>query len=72
MRRPMAPLPTDLQRAIEQGELTEPQLRELFRLEAQQIGLSYERAIELARARKLPRNHIGADLELLVSLLPAA
>jgi hypothetical protein len=67
----MAPLPTELQKAIEQGELTQPQLRELIRLEAEEIGLSYERAIELARARKLPRNYIGADLELLVNLLPA-
>jgi len=65
----MAPLPTELQKAIEQGELTQPQLRELIRLEAEALGLPYERALELARAHKLPRNYIGADLELLVDLL---
>jgi hypothetical protein len=67
----VAPVSAELQNAIEQGELTELQLRELIRLEAEAIGLSYAEAVERARARKLPRNYIGADLELLVSLLPA-
>ena len=67
----MPPLPTDLQQAIEQGELTQSQLRELIQLEAQSLGLNYDRAVELARAHKLPHNYIAADLELLIGLLPA-
>ena len=67
----MTPLPTDLQQAIEQGELTEAQLRELIELEAKAIGLSYEEAVTKARERRLPKNYIGADLELLVQLLSA-
>jgi len=67
----MSPLPTELQKAIEQGELTQVQLRELITLEAKAIGLSYAQAVKKAKAHKLPRNHIGADLGLLVKLLPA-
>ena len=67
----MAPLPSELQRAIEQGELTEEQLRELITLEAKALGLSYEEAIKRAKQRTLPRTHVGADLELLVELLAA-
>ncbi len=65
----MTPLPTDLQQAIEQGELTEAQLRELIELEAKALGLTYEEAVKKARERRLPKNYIGADLELLVQLL---
>jgi len=67
----MTPLPTDLQQAIERGELTETQLSELIELEARAIGLSYEEAVKKARERRLPKNYIGADLELLVQLLAA-
>ena len=67
----MTPLPTDLQKAIERGELTEAQLRELIELEAKAIGLTYEEAVKKARERRLPKNYIGADLELLVQLLAA-
>lgn len=68
----MAPLPTELQMAIEQGRLTEDQLRELIQLEAKALDLDYAQAVRLAKERRLPKNHIGADLELLVDLLPAA
>lgn len=66
----MAPLPSELQRAIEKGKLTDEQLRELITFEAEALGLTYEEAVERAKARTLPRTHIGADLELLVQLLP--
>ena len=66
----MEPSPIELQRAIEKGQLTDEQLRELITFEAAALGLSYEEAIERAKARTLPRNYIGADLELLVQLLP--
>ena len=65
----MTPLPQTLQDAIENGELTEAQVRELIAFEAQAIGLHYEQAVKRARARLLPNNPIGADIELLVELL---
>jgi len=68
----MSPLPTDLQKAVEEGRLTEPQLRALIALEAKALDLDYAEAVARARAGRLPKNHIGADLELLVDLLPAA
>lgn len=67
----MSPLPKKLQKAIKRGELTKAQLRQLITLEARELGLSYVEAVRLARQRRLPRNVLGADLELLVQLLPA-
>lgn len=67
----MEPLPSELQRAIEEGKLTDEQLRELITFEAAALGLTYEEAVERAKERTLPLNYIGADLELLVQLLPA-
>ncbi len=67
----MTPLPEALQEAIERGELTEDQLRELIALEAKALGLSFEEAVRKARDRRLPRNVLGSDLEFLVQLLPA-
>jgi hypothetical protein len=68
----MPPLPMDLQVAIEHGELTNEQLRELIRLEAMALGMSFEEAVRRAHERSLPKNYIGSDIELLVELLPAA
>lgn len=67
----MTPLPRKLREAIETGELTEQQLRELITLEARELGFTYEEAVRRARERRLPHNVLGADLELLVQLLPA-
>lgn len=67
----MVPLPQTLQEDIENGRLTEAQLRELITLEAQAIGLDYDEAVRLAKERRLPKSPIGADIELLVQLLPA-
>ncbi len=67
----MVPLPQTLRESIEKGELTEAQLRELIKLEAQAIGLDFDEAVKLAKERRLPKNLIGADIELLVHLLPA-
>lgn len=64
-------LPESLQNAIERGELSQEQLRELISIEASTLGLSTDDAISLARKRRLPKTYIGADLELLVRLLPA-
>jgi len=67
----MEPLPVELQQAIEEGELTDEQLRELITLEAKAVGLTYEEAIKRAKDRTLPQSLLGADLELLVQLLPS-
>jgi hypothetical protein len=67
----MNALPKSLLKSLEQGELTLEQLKELIALEAHALGLEYDEAIKRAKERTLPRNHIGADLELLVELLPA-
>ena len=64
-------MPSDLLEAIERGEITLEQLRELIRIEALDLGFELEEAILRARARTLPRGLIADDLELLVGMLPA-
>jgi hypothetical protein len=64
-------MPASLARAIEGGELTEAQLRELIAFEAEEIGLSFDEAVRRGRERTLPKNAIGMDIEGLVLLLPA-
>ncbi len=66
----MPELPDELRQAIESGHLTYAQIRQLIELEAGAIGLSYEEARARARARSLPRNGIGTDLQLLFGLIP--
>lgn len=67
----MAPLPATLQEAIEHGELTEDQLRELIRLEAAELGLTFDEAVQRAREGTLPHDLLGTDIGMLVELLPA-
>jgi hypothetical protein len=62
-------LPDDLVAAIEGGEITQEQLRQLIRIEAAELGLSYEEAVELGRKRALPKSIIGMDIEGPVMLL---
>ena len=66
----MDPLPLELQQAIEEGALTDEQLRELITLEAKAIGLTFEEAVARARNRTLPHNALGTDVEFLLHLLP--
>ena len=68
----MSGLPRDLLDAIEAGNVTIDQIRELFRLEAETLGMTFDQALAAARAGSLPNNEVGADLELLADLLPAA
>jgi hypothetical protein len=63
-------MPASLVRAIDAGELTVEQLRELIAFEAQELGLSYDEAVRRARERTLPKNALGMDLEDLVLMLP--
>ena len=67
----MLKLPEELLEAIESGTMTDEQLRLLITLEAKAIGLSYEEAYALAKARSLPSNGIGIDLQLLFGLVLA-
>lgn len=67
----MPEISASLREAIERGELTDDQVRELIALEAHALGLGVEDAIAQARAGTLPRTPIGSDLELLVDLLAA-
>jgi hypothetical protein len=64
-------LPKELVEAIERGELTRAQLRELIAHEAGALNLTFEEAVARAKAGTLPRNNIGADIELLTELLAA-
>ena len=69
----MPEFPADILAAMT-GECppTVDQLRRMIEVEAKVLGLSFADAIERARLRTLPRNAIGADLSLLVEMLPAA
>jgi hypothetical protein len=62
-------IPDDIVRAMECGELSRDQLRELIRIEAESIGLSFDEAVERARQRTLPNSLIGSDLRFLVLML---
>jgi hypothetical protein len=64
----MPELSPALQEAIERGELTREQLRELLEQEARALGLEVEEAIRRARLGTLPHTYIGADIELLAEL----
>ena len=62
-------LPDELARAIEDGRLTQEQLRQLISFEASELGLTFEEAVDRARRGKLPKNSTGSDLDLLVTML---
>lgn len=68
----MVALPESLRQAVERGELTEDQLRELIALEAEALGLSPDEAIYRAKAGTLPHHYVADDLALLVALLSPA
>ncbi len=62
-------MPPALREAIEQGELSQQQLRELIEFEAEDLGLSFDEAVRRAREGTLPKTVAGMDLELLVQAL---
>ena len=62
-------VPQEIQDAIERGEITQAQLRELIEIEAEWIGLTFDEAVRRAPQGTLPKNEIGADLEFLVRML---
>lgn len=63
-------MPADLLAAIEgDGVLTTEQFRQLFEIEAESIGLTFDEAIAAARAGTLSRNPIGDDLKFIASII---
>lgn len=55
--------------ALDGGELTHEQLQLLAEIEAAQLGLTYDEAVELARENKLPKNPTGFDLQFHIIML---
>lgn len=68
----MPELPEELKRALEQGSLTKEQLEELVGLEAEALGMSFDAALEAARADKLPATDLGTLLEFHIEMLESA
>jgi hypothetical protein len=64
--------PTALIEALKGGWITKEQLRELIRCEADELGMTYEQAEDLAQRRQLPKGPLGTDIEYLFDMLAAA
>lgn len=62
-------IPEDLVKALESGELSQEQLRQLIGIEAAAIGISFDGALVGARENTLPKDPIGSDLRFLVKML---
>jgi hypothetical protein len=65
------PLSKELIEALESGEISRDQLIELIGLEAEALGLNFDKALALAEEGQLPRTTIGLDLDYLVKLYRA-
>ena len=63
-------MPAELLKALEYGELTRDQLVQLITIEAAELGLRFDEAVQRTRDGSLPKNLVGLDLEMLVALLP--
>jgi hypothetical protein len=57
--------------ALDQGELTQEQLRSLIALEAERLGLTVDEAIDRAHRNTLPQNPQGFDLQFHILMLAA-
>jgi len=62
-------MPKELLLAMESGEITKDQVRQMITIEAGQLGLTFDMAVERAHQGTLPKNALGSDVELLVDLL---
>ena len=62
-------LSKELHEAIQEGELTTEQIRELLTLEAEQVGWTLDEAVAWARSGEAPEDPLQADIRLLVSFL---
>lgn len=59
----------DLLDALDRGELSHEQLRELAEIEAARLGLTFDEAAKLARKNELPKNPTGSDLQMHIFML---
>ena len=62
-------IPADLLAAIEDGVVTQEQLRQLIAIEAEAIGLTFDEAVAGARADTLPHDLCGLDIRRLSLML---
>ena len=62
-------IPEDLVEALDSGELSQAQLRQLIGIEAAALGMSFSDAVAGARENTLPKDPIGSDLRFLVRML---
>lgn len=62
----------DLLAALDDGELTQEQLRRLITFEAAQMGLTYDQAVDAAEAGTLARTLLGCDVDLLLRMVAPA
>jgi hypothetical protein len=61
----------ELQQALERAEITVDQLKLLIEIEAEQLDLTFDEAIERARADALPPTPQGFDLQFHILMLAA-
>lgn len=62
-------LPQDLVDAVESGEVTREQLIRLIEFEAEELGLTFDEAVERARNNTLPKNYLGSGIQFYVMML---
>lgn len=62
-------IPDELVKALQSGELSPGQVRELIELEATALGLSFTQAVDAVQQQSLPWSPLSADLSFLVSML---
>lgn len=62
-------LPQDLVDAVESGDATQEQLRQLIEIEAGWLGLTFDEAVERAHQNTLPKGYLGSNVQLLVMMM---
>ncbi|MDP9352070.1 MAG: hypothetical protein M3P51_11085 [Chloroflexota bacterium] len=66
-----AQIPDPLLAALDAGELSRQQLRQLIELEARSVGLTFDEALVRARDNTLPQTPQGFDLQFHLLMLSA-
>ena len=64
-------MPDDLLHAIETNSMTDEQIRQLIEIEAHELGLTYDQAVQKAKEGTLPTGPLGSDIEFLAGLFAA-
>ena len=65
----LKPVPPELLAAMNEGPLTQEQLRQLIEHEAGLLDLTFDEAVHAAKRDTLPRTPVGFDLRMLVRML---